>query len=412
MTAKDIAAGPAPVLHHAALPHRGGAVRVARLLITAQRAAGIDARLSFEVAENNPETASQADPAAGQSDALPLCGPTLPANLVQTLAALPQNATVHLHTSTDWPALLGGLPAPQAQRRILITLHDASPLTGGCAYPLDCPHFPRCAEPCPRRFADARDRQAETAARLRALAPGVVSPSRWLARLARQVLPELPVRVIPNGVPWPELAALPARARARAILGIAPGAPMALFAAHGGARAAYKSGSRWPELWRALREGLPGATAFAVGGDETGEHDGLTVWPYVDRAKLTLLMRAADALVYPTLADNHPLVLLEAAAMELPVAGFAVGGLPEIVLDGETGLLAPPGDDDALLRCARALLADAALGHGLARRLGQAARAHGAKRFTAARMAADYAALTASPGHESAPAKPPQPNSL
>jgi glycosyltransferase involved in cell wall biosynthesis len=318
-------------------------------------------------------------------------GPTPPGELGRTLAAQPGETTLHLHTSTDWAALLGGLAA--CTGRVLLTLHDATPLTGGCAYPLDCPHFPACADPCPRAFAGARARQAEIAGLLgglnRRAALTLASPSRWLAGLARQALPELPVRVVPNGVPWPTAAELPAKALVRAVLGVAPGAPMALFAAHGGARAAYKSGPQWPDYWRPLREALPGAAAFAVGGDELGGQDGLTIWPYVDRAKLRLLMRAADVLLYPTLADNHPLVLLEAAAAELPVVSFAVGGVPEIVVHGETGLLATADEGPEFLRAARDMLSDPAL----CRRLGRAARAHGSRRFAAGRMAADYAAL-------------------
>ncbi len=394
------------VVHHATLPHRGGAVRVARLLACGQRLAGCDARLSFEVAENDPEALDGAAGHTSQTDlatheaalppALPLLGPTPPQALGRVLAALPGQTDAHLHTSIHWPQLLAGLLAePQGDnaRRVLLTLHDATPLTGGCAYPLDCPHFPRCADPCPRNFPAARARQAETAALLERLAPLLVSPSRWLAGLARQTLPQLPVRVVPNGVPWPELSALPSRAQARAALGIAPGARVALFAAHGGARAAYKSGPDWGQYWERLRTCLPLASAqalaFAVGGDEASSRGGLTVWPYLDRGRLSLLLRAADALIYPTLADNHPLVLLEAAAHELPVVSYAVGGVPEIVLPGETGLLAPPGDQNAFCRAAGSLLADA----GLCRSLGRAARAHGGKRFHAARMAADYAAL-------------------
>ncbi|MDR3641804.1 MAG: glycosyltransferase [Humidesulfovibrio sp.] len=377
---------PGAVLHHAVLPHRGGAVRVARLLIEAQKMAGHEARLSFEVPENDPEPIAAATQAA-----FPLCGPTPPGDIGRSLAQLPQDAILHLHSSTDWPALLAGLLPQAAGRTVLVTLHDATPLTGGCAYPLDCPHFPTCADPCPRLFRDAQARQMEIAARLRRLgqaaAVAIISPSRWLAGLARQVWPGIPAHIIPNGVPWPELAAVPSRAKARQTLGLEPGARVALFAAHGGARAAYKSGPSWPDYWRRLREALPQAVGFAVGGDEAGNRDGLTIWPYVNREKLRLLMRAADALLYPTLADNHPLVLLEAAALELPVASFAVGGVPEIVLNGETGLLTPAGDADAFQRAALDLLGDPAR----SRRLGRAARAHGAKRFTAARMAADYA---------------------
>jgi len=372
----------AMVLHHAALPHRGGAVRVARLLAQAQGQTGIDARVSFEVAENDPEAS------ATQAGAIALLGPTPPQDLGPMLAALPQDTRLHLHTSTDWPALLRGLPQGLG-RRLRLTLHDATPLTGGCAYPLDCPHFPLCQDPCPRLFANARARQAEVALLLETLAPVLVSPSRWLAGLARQTLPGLRARIIPNGVPWPQPDQLPARARARTALGIMPGQRVALFAAHGGTRAAYKSGPGWADCWRALRAQLPHAVAFAVGGDEASSQDGLTLWPYVDRAKLALLMRAADVLVYPALADNHPLVLLEAAAMELPVVSYAVGGVPEIVIHGETGLLAAAGDGQAFRQATLKLLADPVL----CRRLGQAARAHAAGRFSAARMAADYAAL-------------------
>ncbi len=375
----------AGVLHHATLPYRGGAVRVARLLLAAQIAAGDPAALSCEVAETDPEALAM----TGDRSAPPLFGPTSPGDFARLLAGWPAETRAHLHTSTDWPALLGGLTRIPPAQPSFLTLHDASVLTGGCAYPLNCPHFPACAADCPRGFPDARARQTETLELLRALAPVIVAPSHWLAGLARDVLPENPPRVIPNGVPWPPLAQLPTRTRARATLGVAPGARVALFAAHGGARAAYKSGARWPEFWSALRAGLPDALAFAAGGDEAGGRDGLTVWPYVDRAKLRLLMRAADVLVYPTLADNHPLVLLEAASMELPVASFVVGGVSEIVVDGETGLLAKPGDDAGLVCTARTLLADPVL----ARRLGRAARARGERRFVVGRMAGDYAAL-------------------
>ena len=134
---------------------------------------------------------------------------------------------------------------------------------------------------------------------------------------------------------------------------------------------------------------MPGALGFAVGGDEAATSGGLTLWPYLDRARLTLLLRAADCLVYPALADNHPLVLLEAAACELPVASFRVGGVPEIVLHGETGLLAEPGDTDTLLAHAVSLLTTPAL----ARSLGRNARDQGGRRFKAERMAADYRKL-------------------
>jgi glycosyltransferase involved in cell wall biosynthesis len=366
------------IIHHAALPHRGGAVRIARLLMEAQKAAGVETRLTFEVAENDPDNLDA-----------PPAEPTPLPELARAFAALPMDGVLHLHTSADWPALLAAIMPHVGSRRVLLTLHDATPLTGGCAYPLDCPHFPACADPCPRQFPRARKRQHDTLALLRRLGPILASPSSWLAGLARKVLPGLILRVIPNGVPWAQLADLPLRNQARATLGIDPHIPMALFAAHGGARAAYKSGPLWTGYWQTLSARLPEARGFAVGGDEASSENGLTVWPYLDRGRLTVLMRAADALLYPTLADNHPLVLLEAASMELPVASYNVGGVPEIVVNATTGLLVPPGDSDAFAQAALKLLRD----QPYARRMGRDARSHGAGRFGVERMAREYKEL-------------------
>lgn len=384
---------PKSIVHHAALKHRGGAVRVARLLQAAQAAAGLDARFSYEVEENDPEALGAAASDTAQNDSPQPGSPqpggqrTHPGALARRAAELPSDGVTHLHTSTDWTAVLEGLLDSNTASGLIVTLHDATPLTGGCAYPLDCPHFPACADICPRQFPQARLRQAHIKRLLNRLHPVLVSPSSWLAGLAKAVLPDVPVRVIPNGVPWPKVL-LP-RQEARAALGLAPGAKVALFAAHGGTRAAYKSGSAWPGYWARIASQIPEAVGFAVGGDEASAHGGLTVWPYLDRPKLTLLLRAADCLVYPTLADNHPLVLLEAAAQELPVASFAVGGVPEIISHGETGLLAAPGDSDALIGHAVRLLNTPAL----ARTLGRNARDQGSRRFNVERMAADYLKL-------------------
>jgi glycosyltransferase involved in cell wall biosynthesis len=61
-------------------------------------------------------------------------------------------------------------------------------------------------------------------------------------------------------------------------------------------------------------------------------------------------------LVVPSLSDAFPRVALEGMLMELPVVGTRTGGIPEIILDGETGLLVPPGDSAALARACGYLL--------------------------------------------------------
>lgn len=82
-------------------------------------------------------------------------------------------------------------------------------------------------------------------------------------------------------------------------------------------------------------------------------------------------MAALDLLVHTAEAEPFGRVLIEAMAMGLPVVAFSDGGVPEIVADGVTGFLVPPGDLDALAEAMATLLADAAL----RRRMGEAARA-------------------------------------
>ena len=63
-----------------------------------------------------------------------------------------------------------------------------------------------------------------------------------------------------------------------------------------------------------------------------------------------------DVLIVPSLADSCPLVALEGMMMELPVVGSRTGGIAEMVVHGETGLLVPPGDSAGLAQACRYLL--------------------------------------------------------
>jgi glycosyltransferase involved in cell wall biosynthesis len=68
------------------------------------------------------------------------------------------------------------------------------------------------------------------------------------------------------------------------------------------------------------------------------------------------LLAAADGWVMPSLNEGLPLALLEAMLSGLPVVASAVGGIPKIVLPGQTGVLVPPGNADALAVALETLL--------------------------------------------------------
>ncbi len=105
-------------------------------------------------------------------------------------------------------------------------------------------------------------------------------------------------------------------------------------------------------------------------------------------------MQAADAFVCPsTWAEAAGLVNIEAQACGLPVLASRVGGIPEYVMDGRTGLLFPPGDDAALAEAARRLMDDPER----RRAMGRAARDLAVERFSAAARLGDYLDLYRSP---------------
>ncbi len=71
--------------------------------------------------------------------------------------------------------------------------------------------------------------------------------------------------------------------------------------------------------------------------------------------------RQSDLFILPALQDQQPKVLMEAMSQSLPVIATQVGGIPSIIVDGENGLLVPPGDPEAITRAVRQLLANPAL---------------------------------------------------
>jgi len=75
---------------------------------------------------------------------------------------------------------------------------------------------------------------------------------------------------------------------------------------------------------------------------------------------LSLVYSAADLFVVPSLHDNLPNTVLEAMSCGVPVVGFEVGGIPDMVRPSVTGLLVPPGDVDALAGAIRRSLQDSA----------------------------------------------------
>jgi glycosyltransferase involved in cell wall biosynthesis len=98
---------------------------------------------------------------------------------------------------------------------------------------------------------------------------------------------------------------------------------------------------------------------------------------FVDYRKIPEVMARHDILVMPSLHEGFGVAALEAGAAGLPTIATEVGGIPEVVIDGQTGLLVPPNDISALAEAIIRLSEDA----GLRREFGQNARIFVEKRY-------------------------------
>jgi glycosyltransferase involved in cell wall biosynthesis len=108
------------------------------------------------------------------------------------------------------------------------------------------------------------------------------------------------------------------------------------------------------------------------------------------QANVSPFMQAADCLVCPSVwAEAAGLVNLEGQASGLPVVASRVGGIPEYVADGRTGLLFPPGDYVRLAALLCRLIEDG----GLLHEFGRAARAHAVEHFSADARLKEHLAL-------------------
>lgn len=210
------------------------------------------------------------------------------------------------------------------------------------------------------------------ATRDRALRRGrhVLSPSGYLRRIALGWgLDPTRVSVLPNTVP--PIPSLPSREELRAELGL-EGDSLA-FAGRLGIQKSLET------AFKALAA-VPGAT-LAIAGEgperdrleqrarELGLDGRVRFLGALPRDRVLRLFRAADASLLPSSWENFPHTVVEALAVGTPVIATAVGGVPEVVHDGENGLLVPAGDAQALGEAITRFFSDA----GLRTRLADAA---------------------------------------
>jgi glycosyltransferase involved in cell wall biosynthesis len=212
------------------------------------------------------------------------------------------------------------------------------------------------------------------------------------AVVAERVVPRSKVRVILNGIDTAAYQQPCDSLGVRRALGIPPDAPLIGTI---GRLAEVKRQDRLIRAFAAVRRRFTDAHLLLV-GDGPLLHDlrrlatDLGVPDRVHfagfQSPTTPYLRAMDVFALTSRSEGTPQALLEASVAGIAVIGSRVGGIPEVIEHGETGLLFDPNDENSLAHALTRLLSDA----GLARRLGQAARERVEGRFDIERMVRDY----------------------
>ncbi len=244
-------------------------------------------------------------------------------------------------------------------------------------------------------------------------ADAVVTVSEHLAVEMRRLAGERKVVCLPNGIAT-ERFACGDREAARAALGLA--ADVLVVGTVGNTRPVKGH----VDLVRAAAA-VPAATIVLIGAEVEPvagalrrlcrEHglEGRVVFAGA-RREVEALLPAMDIFCLPSLSEGMSGSLLQAMAAGLPVVATAVGGSPEVVVEGETGLLVPARDPKALARALQALACDPAL----RQQMGAAGRRRVEERYSLRTMIAGYdalyrAVLQRAPLGAAAPSRPARP---
>ncbi len=248
------------------------------------------------------------------------------------------------------------IPNLTKNKPAIFTLHDMWSFTGHCAYSYTCDRWKSGCGKC--AYLDTYPSVQKDNTRLEWKLKNwiysrsnltVVTPSKWLTeQVTQSLLNRFPIHHIPYGIDTQAYQPLD-RELCRKILDIPIKSKVLMFSAQD-----LTDSRKGSDLLLKALEMLPQSlkaeiVVLTMGKCNTKvlETLGLKILSlgYVESDRLkSVVYSATDLFVFPTRADNLPLVLQESMACATPMVSFKVGGVPDLVRHGITGYLASPED--------------------------------------------------------------------
>jgi glycosyltransferase involved in cell wall biosynthesis len=270
------------------------------------------------------------------------------------IPGLPPHDVINMHFVACFVHVNSFISAVPAHVPVFWKLDDMNAFTGGCHFDHDCGKHATGCGACPQLGSiDPGDLSNQVWKRKRAAygrfssdSLHIVALNAWMANKVRRspLLNKFKVTVIPNGLDTDTFAPQGTH-EARGILGIPQDARVVLFVAE-----SIENKRKGFELLVDALAGLRGIERLFLLSVGDGSLPVKLDIPhlhlgYIDNDRqLSVAYSAADVFVITSLHDNQPNTVLEAMACGIPVVGFDIGGVSEMVRPESTGLLALAGD--------------------------------------------------------------------
>ena len=252
---------------------------------------------------------------------------------------------IHLHNLHGDYFSYGILKSLLNQKHVIWTLHDEQLITGHCSCTLNCPKWITGCGECPNLSTypaikiDNTKKIAEYKVKLlQKLDPIIICPSSWLAERVKLRYPFLSsIQVIQNGIDT-EIFKPRDKIKLRQEFGLPENGFLILFAAELSTKNPFKGGDIINQLLNTQRS--ENEFIVTIGGKIESQSDNHISFDYIsEETQMAKLYAMSDLLIYPTKADNLPLVVLEAMSCGTPVIASSIGGISEIIKDKENGFL-------------------------------------------------------------------------
>jgi glycosyltransferase involved in cell wall biosynthesis len=257
---------------------------------------------------------------------------------------------VHLHNLHGGYFSYLALPFISNNKKVVWSIHDMHPITGHCAHSFDCEKWESGCGNCPdlntypglKKDTTAFIRKSKEISYIKSDLH-IVALSQWMkTKLEKSILKHKNIHLIYNGINTSIFRPKTLSTEIRAHFNIDKEQVIVLFSSNLGSSNPYKGGAYLNRLVKEY-ENNDSILFLAAGNSKQIEHTNknLLSLPFItDQNEMADIYNLADIYLYPTLADNCPLAVLESMGCGTPVLTFNTGGTPELVIHKETGYVA------------------------------------------------------------------------